>query len=190
MLDAFIECMEVKNYSRIKRIWFIPVPKNSMIKAWGMIFEEYCILSKNTGYASFFESMKKLYKLNIKITAIENCICVLTKEYSKKCAQILWDFGYRYDFNPNNREIYIMNVNKVFQKSKTLKIEREREQVNFERIKKENNSEVENGTYFEDVIAAISQHQGYRIDPKRTTVKEFCALYSRYEKTIQKKIQK
>jgi len=187
MLDAFIQCMEEKHYQRLKKVRLIPISKRNITKAWGMIFEEYCILSKNTGYESFYDSMRRLFKIKIKLIAIENCINVLLKEFNKECVQILWDFGYRYDFNPKNREKYILNINKVYQKSKTLRIEKEKEQTVFDNLQKENEKEQNSGTYFEDILAALSQHQGYRINPKKTSVKEFCSLLARYEKAIQKK---
>ena len=183
LLSDFIQCLESKEYSVLKKHKFF-VPKIYLEYAWSMVFEEYCIISNNTGYEEFYSIMKKLYQLDSKILAIQNAVRTLVHEYDKKCVDLLCKYGYNFNFYFENKKEYYDDLNNVLLKNKSAIIERERAKAKYETLSIGQKTIESVSRYFRSVLIPLSKYMGYRLDPRKITVSEFAAIASQYEKEI------
>jgi len=185
LLCDFIECTTHKKFNRIKRLKWIPIPKFILAQAWSILFEEYCTLSRNSGYESFYEGMQKVYRLDAKLLAITCAVKALSQQYDKKCVDILNSFGYTYKFDWNNKKEYFQNLNKVIGKCKVIAVERDREKARFEALTKDSKKQDPGVDYFNTSLITLSKYMGYHLNPKEITVAEFCGMTAGYEKEIE-----
>jgi len=185
LLSDFIECTTYRSYSKLKRLKWLYTPKFVLQQTWTILFEEYCTLSRNSGYEAFYEGMQKVYKLDAKLLAITCAVNALSKAYDQKCVDILRSFGYAYRFNWKDKKEYTQNLNKVISKCKSIAIERDREKVRFEALAKEGKKQDPGVDYFQISLITLSKYMGYRLNPKEITVAEFCGMTAGYEKEIE-----
>lgn len=182
-LSSFIECMNGK-YLFIKRT-SLPVPKKVILKAWSSIFEEYCRISKNSGYDSFYEGMKSVYCIDSKLTAVSSALEALKEGYKEESIMIIRSYGYNYKFSKDNKDEFFMDLCRVVDKCKMLLIEEERAQKRFADLCAQ---EKQKGMsdHFQTALVRLSKFMGYRIDPKKITVSEFCNISQEYKKELER----
>ncbi len=178
-LHAFIRCLE-KNELQVLANY--EAEKNDLENAWALIYDEFCNLTGQKKYIKLVELSKEIAQLQAKITAIDLCVNVMTYKDSETCKEILKKYGYNYKFDINDPEKYAKEIARVISVSKTSLISLQRKAQEFETIKKEAQTATNKKINFYDTLASISKFQGYRIDPKTTTVSEYAGILNNIEK--------
>lgn len=120
--------------------------------------------------------------LESKLLCIGLCLKVLAHRPDSKCIKTLENYGYKYRFDPSNMADYGRSLEAVTIRCGALRLALD--QKRNELAKKQGNlqgKEITRET-FTTILAIISKHMGFRIDPKEVTVSEFVAYRKNYER--------
>ena len=130
-------------------------------------------LSKDIGY------------LETKHLIVSLCLKVLTHRPDPKVIQTLRNYGYKYEFNPEEPEKYSKSLDDIVKRSGGIKFAIDQKRAELEKSKSKIVGKEVTRDHFDKMLAAISKHMGFRVDPKTTTVSEFCAYSYNFEKEIE-----
>lgn len=140
---------------------------------WNNIFNEYLELSKNENQHHILELMKYVSFMKIKIDLIYKCIQSISKNYNKELVDQLKKLGIRTKIN---RVTSHEDIRKVLTEVKKINISLKEKEKELENLTKNENKE----KGFENILVDLSKFQGYRLDDKEISVKEFCSILNRY----------
>ena len=158
------------------------VPKTWVNEAWTLINEEYAREIDNDKYVEITRSLKDIYRDTLRLMVADSCVQILVNKYSENAVEILRNIGYKYKFDPSNKDIYIRDLTRVMKNLKMLSLE-------LETNKKSHNARMTvkatTREHVTETLVSLSRFMQFRIDPGKTTVKEYVNMMNQYKKEIE-----
>lgn len=156
-------------------------PEKTLVDLWEVIFNEYSDLFKDKQKEYVIEVIKEITVYNLNLDLIERIVNVMVNNPSEHLAGILRSMGFVFDFDPEDQEKYIKELNLTISKAKSLLFK-------LENAKKELQSlqvNTDKKTNYDAVLVTLGKYQGYRIDPKTTPVSEYVEVFNNYNRDIE-----
>lgn len=156
-------------------------PEKTLVDLWEVIFNEYSDLFKDKQKEYVIEVIKEITVYNLNLDLIERIVNVMVDNPSEHLAGILRSMGFIFDFNPEDQDKYIKELNLTISKAKSLLFK-------LENAKKELQSlqvDTDKKTNYDSVLVTLGKYQGYRIDPKTTPVSEYVEVFNNYNREIE-----
>lgn len=166
--------------SALKKVRF--VPKSWVKEAWTSINEEYARDIDNNKYMELTKSLKDIYRDSLRLMIADTCVQVLLSKYSENAVGVLKEMGYKYKFDPKDRERYYKDLTRVMKNLKMLSMELEDNKKAYTRktmIKQTSNDHVT------ETLVSLSRFMNYRVDPMKVTVREYIDMMNQYKKEIE-----
>lgn len=178
-LYIFINCVCDKRYSQLVKHGRAKDKDISL--AWEMIYGEFTEMSGNPTSKLLISLSKDISFHESKLRAVTLCLRVLQYRPDQRCINVLKSYGYDFPFDITNPVEYAESLEKVAKRlgpviftvqQKSAEYKRETSLVQSKPITRES---------FDQQIAVLTKHVGFRIDPKVTTVTEFVEYRKMYE---------
>ena len=182
-LSIFIDCSVDRDYKKLIR--YGHASQEQLIRAWESIYSEYAELTGGQSYKLLMNLSKDIGYLETKHLIVSLCLKVLTHRPDPKVIQTLRNYGYKYEFNPDEPEKYSKALDDIVKRSGGIKFAIDQKRAELEKNRSKIVSKEVTRDHFDKMLAAISKHMGFRVDPKNTTVSEFCAYRYNFEKEIE-----
>lgn len=179
LLDRFIKCLN-GDLSALKKVRF--VPKSWMKEAWTSINEEYARDIDNNKYVELTKSLKDIFRDSLRLMIADSCVQVLLNKHSENAAGVLRNLGYKYKFDPSNKDSYIRDLTRVMKNLKMLSLELETNKKSYNARTTVKATTKEHVT---ETLVSLSRFMQFRIDPGKTTVKEYVNMMNQYKKEIE-----
>lgn len=179
LLYRFIKCLN-GDLSVLKKVRF--VPKVWVNEAWTFINEEYARDMDNSKYMELTKSLKDIYRDSLRLMIADTCVQILLSKYSENAVGVLKEMGYKYKFDPKDRERYYKDLNRVMKNLKMLSMELEDNKKAYTRktmIKQTSNDHIT------ETLVSLSRFMNYRVDPMKVTVREYIDMMNQYKKEIE-----
>lgn len=167
----------------------MPVRKDWEIEAWSTVSEEYSKKTDADKYKATISTTKDIYRDVCRLLAIDTCINRLIKEYDKDAADILRNFGYKFSFDPQDREKYLNELAIVKKKIKIIALSLEKNREKYEKLSDKKMTTGNERDEFINTLTILSKHQGYRINPDVTTLLEYLNILDNYKKETERIIK-
>lgn len=158
------------------------VPKTWVNEAWTLINEEYAREIDNDKYVEITRSLKDIYRDTLRLMVADSCVQILVNKYSENAVEILRNIGYKYKFDPSNKDIYIRDLTRVMKNLKMLSLELETNKKSYNARMTVKATTREHVT---ETLVSLSRFMQFRIDPGKTTVKEYVNMMNQYKKEIE-----
>ena len=178
LLYRFIKCLD-GDLNALKRVRF--VPKKWIIEAWTLINEEYAKEIDADKYSEITNALKGIYRDTLRLLVADSCVNILLNKYSEDAVNTLRKMGYKYKFDPSDREKYNKELTTVSKNLKMLILELEANKKSY-MDKTKVSPRKENIT---ETLVALSRFMQYRVDPMKTTVKEYVLMMNKYKQEIE-----
>lgn len=152
--------------------------KEQLEQAWQDILEDYASQTKSTTHKAYLNALKEIAQLKTKIFVIQETIQRMAERPNEGFAELLRSLGFRFTYNPEDREQYQKDLKLTVSQSKTMLIriaQREKDLESF--IEHKDITELD----YEDLLSEMGKFQGYRLDPKIITVSEFISILNRFK---------
>ena len=186
----FIECMINHNYSSLVRSG--NPSDEEIMKAWGNLLDKYQTEAQEKNYSEVCELITQIGQSTCKLSMVELCVQVLWYNFEPKYVEKLRELGYRrYKLDPENKEEYYNDLNKILSASKVLRVSINQLQDEKEEILKKQEHKALTMADFTGILVDMGIYCKRQIDPDVTTVGEFVQIKNRmndYAKA-QKKLQ-
>lgn len=179
LLYRFIKCLN-GDLSALKKVRF--VPKSWMKEAWTSINEEYARDIDNNKYVELTKSLKDIFRDSLRLMIADSCVQVLLNKHSENAAGVLRNLGYKYKFDPSNKDSYIRDLTRVMKNLKMLSLELETNKKSYNARTTVKATTKEHVT---ETLVSLSRFMQFRIDPGKTTVKEYVNMMNQYKKEIE-----
>ena len=179
LLCRFIKCLN-GDLSALKKVRF--VPKTWVNEAWTLINEEYAREIDNDKYVEITRSLKDIYRDTLRLMVADSCVQILVNKYSENAVGILRNIGYKYKFDPSNKDSYIRDLTRVMKNLKMLSLELETNKKSYNARTTVKATTKEHVT---ETLVSLSRFMQFRIDPGKTTVKEYVNMMNQYKKEIE-----
>lgn len=166
--------------SALKKVRF--VPKSWMKEAWTSINEEYARDIDNNKYVELTKSLKDIFRDSLRLMIADSCVQVLLNKHSENAAGVLRNLGYKYKFDPSNKDSYIRDLTRVMKNLKMLSLELETNKKSYNARTTVKATTKEHVT---ETLVSLSRFMQFRIDPGKTTVKEYVNMMNQYKKEIE-----
>jgi hypothetical protein len=179
-LDNFIK---IASSGDLKHLVVFGFPtKAQLVLAWDAILSEYLVLSNSPQQNFMLTCMKEITTLSNKIEIIQALVDHLALHYHEGMVINLKLLGFRFKYNPENKEQYHKDLQLTVTQSKSLliRLEQKKKDLNLLRSK-ESGSDAD----YDSVLTELSKFQGYRLNPKDVTVSEFLAILKRFKEANQ-----
>jgi hypothetical protein len=175
-LSVFISVLVLEDVRKLRRSGI--VPKSTLVDAYESIFDEYLKESNEEGYIILLNKLKDVAMLRNKGRLAGTTLAVLRMKYNGSLVEVLRMLGYRYSFDFTDKEKYYFDLEKVAKEVKKIAdlikgLEEEH--------KKKAKKEVAEGD-FDGILGQLSKFQGYRIDKKEVTVREFLEIFKNFKR--------
>lgn len=149
------------------------VSEKEIKKAWDKIYDEYLNIIKDREQFYVMTLAKEISLIEFKITAINLCITFLSVKKDEDVLNALKKLIPIYgQFDQNNEEKYINDLQSVINQSKRFIIELESKNIELNKLIPEDKSKVTRD-YFDQIIWQLSKFTKYHIDKYKITVSEF-----------------
>lgn len=145
--------------------------KADRAKRWEDIFNEYASLSGDGQSVMILGLMKSVFIKQNKLAVIDETVRLLRLRHNTELVDVLKRLGFRKKFTPG--ENYQKDLNFVIIEARKILMQLKKDQ---EKLKELQTTEKSKKGDFEKLLARMSEHQGYRIDPEIVTVLEFLAI--------------
>lgn len=182
-LSVFIDCSVDRDYPKLLKRG--RASEKKLAEAWSELYSEYSDLTGGQSYKLLLNLSKEIAYLEGKLLAVGLCLRVLAHRPDPRCIKILDSYGYKYRFDPSNLETYEADLKAVIARSGAIQLEitQKRKELEGKEVSV-NGKQLTRETYI-TMLAGLSKHMGFRIDPENTTVSEFVAYRKNYEKEIE-----
>lgn len=180
-LAVFIECVIDHNYQSLVKSG--TATEEQISEAWQLIYSEYSDLVGGETYKLLLNLSREIGYLETKLLSIGLCLKVMTFRPDPVCIRTLESYGYRYDWTSKDK--YMDNIAEIANKTAGIQLSIERKRRELEKKSSTVGSKQVTRQTFETMIAAISKHMGFRIDPKEVTVSEFVSYRKNFEGEIE-----
>lgn len=147
--------------------------EEELATAWQEIIFEYSSLIKSENSDYLFELEKKIALSGHHIFYVDNATMFLRFQHSLEIVNELRNLGYDLPDMPQENDL-----NKVVSIAKTIVFDLAEMRDEYERLTNTVNGKKQTEDDFYKTIAALSKYQGYRMEPKSTTMTEFCAVFN------------
>jgi len=197
-IEVYRSCVELPLYNFIKivvnndlkylykknKLFYHKSP--DLIAVWDLIFDEYSRLSDNTQNSHILELLKEIRTIELKISLI-NTIVSLLRSVAKNGSNIvdyepsinlLKQYGFYFEYL---NVTLLDDCDKVLNQSKTLQIELNDLQSDYNSLTSANNSAATEKDFI-DEVALISSHHKIQINTKQISVMEYISYLSLFKK--------
>lgn len=163
-----------------------------LLDAWDTILNEYIMIIGSAKTQHLILLQRHIAVLECKIKTVDTCIEALwgmAKEFNQRsdiAVSELGRIGYRFPFNIKDPESFQKNIDAVYSRSKTLVVELDMKQKEFERVNKNVSSGITTRTDFDAEIITLSKWQGYQIDEEKTTLSKYAHIYKSFVQYVEK----
>ena len=178
LLYRLIKCLN-GDLSALKKVRF--VPEKWVNEAWTLINEEYAKEIDADKYSEITNALKEIYRDTLRLIIADSCVNILLNKYSEDAVNTLKAMGYKYKFDPSDRVKYEKELSMVSKNLKMLIIELEANKKSYT-SKTKVSPKKENIT---ETLVSLSRFMKYRIDPMKTTVKEYIFMMNKYKQEIE-----
>lgn len=179
LLYRFIKCLN-GDLSALKKVRF--VPKSWVKEAWTSINEEYARDIDNNKYVELTKSLKDIFRDSLRLMIADSCVQVLLNKHSENAAGVLRNLGYKYKFDPANREQYHKDLARVMKNLKMLNMELE---ANKKAYVTKTTVKQASKEHISETLVSLSKFMNYRIDPVKVTVREYINIMNQYKLEIE-----
>ena len=166
--------------SALKKVRF--VPKSWVKEAWTSINEEYARDIDNNKYVELTKSLKDIFRDSLRLMIADSCVQVLLNKHSENAAEVLRNLGYKYKFDPANREQYHKDLARVMKNLKMLNMELE---ANKKAYATKTTVKQASKEHITETLVSLSKFMNYRIDPVKVTVREYINIMNQYKLEIE-----
>lgn len=170
-LSVFLEVLETGNTKKLVRFGIMPEKKRTDL--WEKIFEEFREMIKDTSQVHSFSIMRFITYQRTKILILTHCMKSLMIQYNEKVADVIRAFGFQMAEGRMMKDL--KRINGQIKRMEVEIEEKEAELAKMEDVQGEKDA-------LRLLILSASKFQGYRIDPPKTTVKEFALILDNYKK--------
>lgn len=183
-LNKFMWCMVKGN------VWHLMKPKQPRVSkkilepVWNEIFYEYMDMVKDPMHTKMLVLMKEITRLDTHFVLVYETCRQLNLHYYKPLVESLQKLGYRYKYDPSDRQKYRKELDLTISQSKSYRLKAEQYRKDLEELKSDKGKKTNESDY-ETILAELSKFQGYRLDPNVITVAEFVAITNRYKKHME-----
>lgn len=149
---------------------------------WDDIYSEYIGLRENKSSLFILSLMKDIAYLKTKHFIINKCCEVLAIAYSKELVDELKKYGFRAEYNWDNKSTYSRDLKSALSGAKKLITLWQRKEQELEQYQKKHaGKEVQKKDFFIWAIT-LGKFLGFRIDLEMVTVAEWCEMLNQYER--------
>ncbi|MNE22159.1 hypothetical protein D3C80_1153490 [compost metagenome] len=163
--------------------------KEELDEAFQSIHEEYLSLSESVEYKQLLSLIKEIAMYENRYNLIVMAVNILRIIYDERIATELRTYGYKVIEGDVKDPSYHKQLDIILTKSKFIKINLQRASDDLNKINK-NESESPDENSYDVLLADLSKHQGYYLDPDKITVTHFLAVLKRYRQFVESKTQK
>lgn len=196
-LSKFIDITLNKNLSLLDKNYNLDadvspdrVPSEFLLAIWAEINLEYTELMDNGSMKTLLENTASIELLRINFNLITSMVEVLTQMHVPELVDILKEYGYNFQFDPNNPVKYQKDLARVLTQAKALIMQIKMKEAEARAIapKEEAAGEATQDDW-EDSLIALSDDAGYPLDPSKITVYQYTSRYKNLMRKFQSKIQ-
>lgn len=170
-LSVFLDVLETGNTKELIR--FGIASKKTREYIWGKVFEEFQTLLNDGSLVHSFSLMRYITYQRTKILILTHCMKSLMIQYNDKVADVIRAFGFSMQEKTMDKDM--QRINGGIKRMEVEIKEKEAELAKMEDVQGEKDA-------LRLLILSASKFQGYRIDPPKTTVKEFALILDNYKK--------
>lgn len=158
----------------------LPEPQ-ALADAWEAILTEYSTLIETGKSKNIFELYKRIVRTQWLFTFLSEATNHLKKEYDQTIAQTIFELGYDYIQEDDNREEYLKQIYLVESEAKSLVIVLNQLNNEYKLLCPVASQEIERTEmdYYKE-LAILGKFQGGRINADDITVFEFAAIVNSY----------
>lgn len=177
MMDKFILCSVDNDYSHLIIKKGIVVPnKEKLREAWIKIYEDYTDLSSGNEGNAYLSLLKQKFVLSNKINMIAIGLEALSYRRHPELIKMIRKLGIKGSFS---EKTFDADLRRGIVQLKSLVARLEKVEKN---MLPYITGESTNKKDFSELMAVLSKFQGYRIDPKDTSVLEFVNILNNFKK--------
>ncbi len=182
-LSVFITCTVDKDYKGL--IKYGHASQQQLNHAWEQLYSEYSDISGGDSYKLLMQLSKDIGYLESKLLCIGLCLKVLSHRPDEKCIKILYNYGYRLIWDMSQPELYAKNLDSVATRSGAIQLAVAQKRLELSKKQGRLQGKEITRETFSKILASLSKHMGFRIDPAETTVSEFVAYRHNLENEIE-----
>lgn len=160
-----------------------PTPEE-LSAAWNEIIFEYSTLINSDQSDHLLSLSKEILLLQHHIFYVQTAVDLLRLRHVPDIVEKLINMGYHGEYNFEDKENYNKQLDRVIALCTTNVFELGVLQDEYKRLDNTVKGKKQSEDDFDLTIAALSKHQGYRINQKETVVKEFTSIFNLYLKEI------
>lgn len=149
---------------------------------WDDLYNEYTSLRENKQSLFVLNMMKEIAFLKAKFFIISKCIEVLALAPVPELIQELKSYGFRAQYNWDNKSTYSRDLRRAETGAKRFKImwEQKEKELQAHIAKYEQNKDTKKEFYMWAIT--LEDHRKVRVDLEQITVAEWCLMLNQYEK--------
>jgi len=155
---------------------------HDLTELWDGIFSEYQELSNDTSGNHLLDVLKEITVLTNKIKIINECVALLitvnSVEGYEPTINILKEYGFYYTYSD---ETIKSDCQSLINAAKTLLIELQDAQSEYENISKSDNKEATEQDYL-DIFTQLSHYNHFEVDPRRITVSQYISYLNAFKR--------
>lgn len=152
-------------------------PQEVLQEVWNNILFEYAALIKTENSEYLLEIGRKIALLQADLTYIESAVVYLKQQHDAEIALHLANIGYPLPENYTHTDL-----DGVISRAKRLLFDLEELSDEYNKLTNAQQGGKQTEDEFDELLAVLSKHQGYRIIPQTTMVNEFCSIFNIYLK--------
>lgn len=182
-LSVFITCTVDKDYRGLVK--YGHATQSQLNHCWNELYSEYAEISGGDSYKLLMNLTRDIGYLESKLLCIGLCLKVLTHRPDEKCIKILHNYGYKYVFDIKQPELYAKNLETVAIRAGAVKLSIQQKRAELDKKQGRTENKPITRETFAKILASLSKHMGFRIDPQETTVSEFVSYRHNLESEIE-----
>ena len=172
-MAVFLDCLFENDYSGLV------IDGNASVElineAWNKIYLEYLHLSQSGNYNEVFEKTKEINVLNARLLLVESVCRHLELMYDFDMVAILEKLGLKPCITgKEDAKVLTSRLSIVLAKSKKWLVQIELKYAELKKLENKGETKAAGRDYYEEMLGALSKHQGFYIKETDITVARYC----------------
>lgn len=183
-LDRFISCLVDKDLSSLI---ISGKPQEAELKqTWINIQEEYGELVKSDNIEFTNQLHSEVIVLQNRLFRISLCVEALQYVYSKDLIDELKEQHMPFDYNPDLPDKYYEDLRMTVERTRglNLKLKLKQDELQEWYSRQETGHKETTREDFDNILATLTEANGFMVDESKITVKQYVRMYNRYQQKL------